>query len=191
MTVTKISATRLRHWGIAALRAMACLVCASSLPSFALAGSMSGALDVRLRLAPSCDFVMGNIDDGLLDFGHTAGSGQSPVDSMSESTKSAAALSIVCSSSYTGANAPVLTVNNGLHAIGSQRYLMGPSGERIAYDLYADPAHHVPLDANASLQLVIPNAGLTTAIPIYGRIPRIGDPVAGHYTDVVWLTLSY
>jgi spore coat protein U-like protein len=28
-------------------------------------------------------------------------------------------------------------------------------------------------------------------VPIYGRIPRIGDPAAGLYTDVVWLTLSY
>ncbi|WP_168170386.1 spore coat U domain-containing protein [Rhodanobacter sp. C03] len=180
--------TARRH--IAAVCVMASFLCASFLQG-AFAGSVSGTLDVRLQLTPSCDFAIGNIDDGLLDFGRAAGGGQLPVDGMSDSRKSAASLSIACSSSYTGANAPVLTVNNGLHAIGSQRYLMGPGSERIAYDLYADPAHRVQLDAIAPLQLVIPNAGVTTVIPIYGRIPRIGNPVAGHYSDVVWLTLSY
>jgi spore coat protein U-like protein len=170
---------------------MAGLSCAAGLPGLAHAGSASGTLDVRLRLEPSCDFATGSMDDALLDFGRTGGGGQPPVDGTSDPTRSLAVVRIACSSSYTGANAPVLTVDYGLHAEGSQRYLMGPGGERIAYALYIDPARRIPLDPTAPLQLVIPTAGVTTAIPIYGRIPLLGDPVAGLYTDVVWLTLSY
>ncbi len=70
-------------------------------------------------------------------------------------------------------------------------YMMNAGGERIAYNLYADPAHHVPLTLTQPLQLVVPASGVTTAIPIYGGVPHIGDPYAGLYTDVVWLTLSY
>lgn len=182
----KVKAGR-RH--IAAASVVAGLLCASFIQS-AVAGSVSGALEVRLQLKPSCDFITGDMDDALLDFGRTGGS-QPPFDGMAVSTKDRAVIRIACSSSYTGANAPVLTVDYGLHAQGSQRYLIGPHDERIAYDLYADPARHIPFDPTAPLQLLIPVAGVITAIPIYGRIPLLGDPAAGRYTDVVWLTLSY
>lgn len=148
-------------------------------------------MEVRLQLAPSCDFITGSMDDALLDFGRTGGGGQLPLDGIAVSTKDRAVIHIACSSSYTGVNAPVLTVGYGLHAQGSQRYLLGPHSERIAYSLYVDPARHIPLDPTTPLQLVIPAAGVITAIPIYGRIPLLGDPAAGRYTDVVWLTLSY
>jgi spore coat protein U-like protein len=173
---------------IAAVCVVASVLCA---PFFqrAVAGSVSGALEVRLQLAPSCDFITGDMDAALLDFGRTGGN--QPLEAIAISTKDRAIVRIACSSSYTGANAPVMTVSYGMHAQGSQRYLLGPHNERIAYNLYADPARHIPLDPTAPLQLLIPAAGVITAIPIYGRIPFIGDPAAGRYTDVVWLTLSY
>jgi spore coat protein U-like protein len=183
----KVKASR-RYIGAAC--AVAGIFCMSFFQG-AFAGSVNGAMEVRLQLEPSCDFITGNMGDALLDFGSTAGGGQLPLDGIAVSTKSHALIHIACSSSYTGANAPVLTVDYGLHAQGSQRYLLGPHDERIAYDLYADPARHVPLDSTTPLQLLIPTAGVITAIPIYGRIPLLGDPAAGRYTDVVWLTLSY
>ena len=191
MTVDAISAmkVKVRRRHIAAVCVVAGLLYASCFQPV-VAGSVSGALEVRLLLEPSCDFITGDMDDALLDFGRTGGA-QLPLDGFAVSTKSRAVIHIACSSSYTGANAPVLTVDYGLHAQGSQRYLIGPHDERIAYDLYADPARHVPLDPTAPLQLLIPAAGVITAIPIYGRIPLLGDPAAGRYTDVVWLTLSY
>jgi spore coat protein U-like protein len=127
----------------------------------------------------------------LLDFGRSDLAGRQPLDSMAEPRSNRAFIEVACSSAYTGANAPMLTVDYGLHAIGSQRYLLGPEGERIAYDLFADPARHIPLDPATPMQLAIPLAGAITALPIYGRIPQPGDHVAGRYTDVVWLTLSY
>jgi spore coat protein U-like protein len=155
------------------------------------AASTSGVLDVRLRLEPSCSFITNDIDDALLSFGEASGVDALATDGYALLRKNVAMLGIACSSAYTGANAPLLTVSYGLHAQGSQRYLAGNGGERIAYDLYADAARHVPLDPTTPLQLVIPTSGVTTAIPIYGRIPHIGNPLAGSYTDVVWLTLSY
>lgn len=192
MTVYAISAMKVNagRRAIGAACVAAGLLCASFFQG-AFAGSVSGAMDVRLQLEPSCDFITGDMDDALLDFGSTAGGGQLPLDGIAVSTKNRAVIHIACSSSYTGVNAPVLTVDYGLHARGSQRYLQGPHNESIAYNLYADPARHVPLDPTAPLQLVIPTAGVITAIPIYGRIPLLGDPAAGRYTDVVWLTLSY
>ncbi|OOG49497.1 hypothetical protein B0E50_05105 [Rhodanobacter sp. C01] len=183
----KVKASR-RYIGAAC--AVTGIICMSFFQG-AFAGSVNGALEVRLQLEPSCDFITGSMDDALLDFGRTAGSGQLPLDEIALSTKDRAVVHIACSSSYTGVNAPVLTVDYGLHAQGSQRYLLGPRSERIAYNLYADPARHIPLDPTAPLQLLIPTAGVITAIPIYGRIPFLRDPAAGRYTDVVWLTLSY
>lgn len=188
--------TEIPNWNIHRLRAqalcaVACLGWLASAPPV-LAGSVSGAMEVRLDLVPSCSFITRNMDDALLDFGRTAGmSDEQQTDGQANPTRSLAVISIACSNSYTGANAPVLTVSDGLHSEGSQRYLLGPEQERIAYDLYADAARHIPLDPTAPMQLVIPAAGVITAIPIYGRIPHVEDPLAGLYTDVVWLTLSY
>jgi spore coat protein U-like protein len=149
-------------------------------------------MDVRLRLEPGCSFVTDGLDAGLLDFGRTGGSGDpAPLDGMAMARGSLAVIHIACSSSYTGPNAPLLTISRGLHAQGGQRYLLGPDHERIAYDLYADPARRIPLDPSMPRQVAIPVAGVMAEVPIYGRIPRIGDPAAGLYTDVVWLTLSY
>jgi spore coat protein U-like protein len=192
MLATVISIEKARRPKTASIwAAMAFLIGLVGLPGAVRAASVNGTLQVRLQLKSSCDFATGNMGDALLDFGRNAGSGQQDAGGAPDSATSLAVINIMCSSSGTGANAPVLTVNYGLHAIGSQRYLMGVGGERIAYDLYADPAHHVPLSLTQPLQLVMPAAGVATAIPIYGGIPHIADPYAGLYTDVVWLTLSY
>ncbi|WP_158882734.1 spore coat protein U domain-containing protein [Rhodanobacter sp. L36] len=155
------------------------------------ADSVTGTLEVRLRLQSSCDFATGSMGNALLDFGRVAGSGPHDAVDSADSAKSFALIEVTCSSSGTGANAPVLTIDYGLHAKGAQRYLMNAHGERIAYDLYADPAHHVPLSLTQPLPLVASVPGVTTAIPVYGGVAHIGDPYAGLYTDVVWLTLSY
>lgn len=179
------------YWRTAVVSVVVCVSSVVGSP-VVLAGSVSGAMDVRLELQSSCNFTTTpRLNDSLLDFGRTAGDGVSAVEGAADATGSFATIGIACSSSHTGANAPVLTISYGLHAKDSQRYLLGTGDERIAYDLYADPARHVPLDPTVPLQLVIPVAGVTTVVSIYGRIPHIGHPLAGSYTDVVWLTLSY
>jgi spore coat protein U-like protein len=177
-----------RRLGRLVLCAAVCLMGVMGNAGQVRADGVNGTLEIRLRLQSSCDFAMGNSGNALLDFGRMAGSG---AHGANDSASSLAIVEVTCSNSGTGANAPLLTVNYGLHAKGAQRYLMNAHGERIAYDLYADPAHHVPLSLTQPLSLVMPLPGVTTAIPIYGGVPRIGDPYAGLYTDVVWLTLSY
>ncbi len=190
MIAAPIPTVKTCRWRTVVAAAVACLLGMASV-SAAFGGSATGAMDVRLRLESSCEFITGNMDGALLDFGRTAGGARSPVEGQAFSAKGAAVVTVVCSGSFTGGNAPVLTVGNGMHAQGAQRYLVGPDDERIAYDLYADPAQHVLLDPLTPVQLAIPTAGVPAHFSIYGRIPDIGDPIAGRYTDVVWLTLSY
>lgn len=164
---------------------LACTCCVVG--SAATAASVEGALEVRLQLESGCELIFDGSDGALLDFGRFAGT----EPNTSDAARSLAVLRVACSSSYVGANAPVLNVGAGLHARDSQRYLLGPGAERIAYDLYADPAHRVALQPGVPTQLSLPMAGTATPVPIYGEVPRMEDPAAGLYTDVVSLTLSY
>lgn len=170
--------------------AAACVLCVAGTQSQALAASTSGALDVRLQLEPGCELVFGAAaKNELLDFGR--GDGISGSGAPDGAIRGMATIRISCSSSYVGANAPVLTLDAGLHARGSQRYLRGPANELVAYALYADVAHRLPLLPGATVQLSLPTAGSATPVPIYGEIPLLDAPAAGLYTDVVSLTLSY
>lgn len=167
-------------------------LCVAVAPSQTLAASASGALDVRLQLEPGCELIFGAAtNDGLLDFGRSDGAGENGAQAMGDAARGMATIRVACSSSYVGANAPVLTVDAGLHARGSQRYLRGPGGELVAYELYADPAHRLPFHPGSPLQLSLPTTGSAVPVPIYGEIPLLDAPAAGLYTDVVSLTLSY
>jgi spore coat protein U-like protein len=178
------------HWRCPSRVLAGVISCVAGMPLNALAAGASGALDVRLRLEPGCELISDRTESALLDFGRTAASGDAPTRE-SDAIRSLATIRLACTSSYVGVNAPVLTVGHGLHARDSQRHLLGPAGERIAYDLYADPAHRIPLDPGAPMQLSLLAAGVVTPVPIYGEVPHVGDPTAGLYTDVVSLTFSY
>lgn len=170
----------------------ACVLCLAGASPQTFAATASGVLDVRLQLEPGCEFGFGaTAGEGLLDFGRADGVGENEAQARGDDVRAVAAIRIACSSFYTGAGAPVLSIDAGLHARGAQRHLRGPGGELVAYELYADPAHRVPLAPGMPMRLPPSAAGAAAPIPIYGEVPHVGHPAAGFYTDVVSLTLSY
>ncbi len=68
--------------------------------------------------------------------------------------------------------------------------MAGPHGERIAYAMYADRAMKTPWLPSVPLQLAIPPDGVADVL-LQGRAFIPQDPLQGHYTDTVFLTLIY
>jgi spore coat protein U-like protein len=170
----------------------------------AWSATTTGRLDVVLEVTPGCTFSSGSsgtpsagLGEAVLNFGRTTltsnpGTAVGSVDGQAVSAGSGTALSIVCSSSFTGANAPTLTVDAGLNANGAQRQLIGPGGAKVAYNLFSDIGRNVALSAGAPIQLVIANPGVAAPVNIYGRVPDLtGATADGMYTDTVTMTLSY
>jgi spore coat protein U-like protein len=170
----------------------------------AWSATTTGRLDVMLQVTPGCAFSSGSsgtpsggLAEAVLNFGNTAlttdpGTAVGSVDGQAISAGSGSALSVVCSSTFVGPNAPTLTIDSGLHANGTQRRLVGPGGAMVAYNLYSDAGRNVSLDAGTPIQVVITGPGVATPVNIYGRVPDLtGASADGMYTDTVTMTLSY
>jgi spore coat protein U-like protein len=185
---------------LAGALAGACVLAAS--PAWS-AATTTGRLDIALEVSPGCAFTSGssstsdNISGAILNFGHTAltsdpGTAVGSVDGQAVSAGSGSALSVVCSSTFVGVNAPTLTIDAGLHANGTQRRLVGPGGATVAYDLYSDVGHNTSIVSGAPVQLTLSTPGVGVPINIYGRVPDLsGANADGMYTDTVTMTLSY
>ncbi|QJU56996.1 spore coat protein U domain-containing protein [Sphingomonas sp. AP4-R1] len=185
---------------IAAFAALAGMGIAVPTGSFvATAASSTGQLDVRLEVVPGCGFSSsaGGIPasapatDILLDFGRIGSDEMTGGDTTAIAGGDETALSVSCSTSYTGSGAPMLTVDGGAHASGAQRHLAGPNGITIAYELFQDRARTIPYTPGAATQLVIPTAGAASPVAIFGRIAGVTGLPDGLYTDTVTLMLSY
>jgi spore coat protein U-like protein len=163
------------------------------------ASSTTGHLDIRLEIVPGCTFAngadttpSGGISaEAMLDFGQTSGDSTGLTEGTAAASGDGSALSVVCSTSYTGTGAPTLTVDAGSHATGNQRYMLSPSGKTIAYMLYQDQARSRPYDPATASQLLISTAGTAAPIRIYGRVASVTGLEDGLYTDTVTLMLTY
>lgn len=149
-------------------------------------------MDVRLRLESGCDLSMaGNglhPGSGLLDFGKATSMDTAEATAVQPS--GTAVLRVACSRDFSGANAPALLVDGGLHAQQGQRRLAGPGREYIDYQLYADRAMKTPWPVSVPLQLAIPENGVAQVL-LQGRVRVPEDALYGRYTDTVFLTLVF
>ena len=75
-----------------------------------------------------------------------------------------------------------------------QRYMAGPSGGRLSYDLYPDATRSVPWGdgtGNSTTQPVSNDGESTTRLPIYGRVPRQDAVPPGAYSDSLTVLVSF
>lgn len=177
-------------------------MCAVS-PAFAAPAptlTTTGKLDVQLEVTPGCAFSSGSggttetadVADAVLSFGKVTSESTGSKDGQAVSSGSGSSVTVTCSSTYTGANSPQLTLGAGLNAgAGTQRKMVGPAGLLVAYNLYQDAGRNIAYDSTTPVQLNIPTAGVATPINIYGRVPNVAGLNDGTYTDTVTMTLTY
>jgi spore coat protein U-like protein len=155
--------------------------------------SVSGTMGVQLQLENGC-IVSGSTDPlSSVDFG-TMDFGAAPTifteDLQAQSYISGTAVQLECSA---GAALNIL-VGSGQNASGGVRR-MASSGNYVQYRLYTQPngggveysATPTPLDVSA----LVPVGGGTFDLPIYGVVAPQAGLVAGNYSDLVTITLTF
>ena len=86
-----------------------------------------------------------------------------------------------------------LQLDGGQHGgTGDVRYLAnGPRALPIPYRIYRDAARLVPLPVNVPVAGTVPSSG-SVALPLYARIEPLKQVfAAGHYSDVLKVTLTW
>ena len=145
----------------------AALACAAS----ARANTVSGTLDVSLRILPGC-----SVSAAPLAFVAEAGA----------SAEAEATIDVRCA----GDTRVSLSLDRGMNAAGAQRQLVSETGTAVPYAIYADPARtrrwegeqlSTGTGEDGALQLVA-----------YGRIEARDTAVAtGDYRDTVTVTVAF
>lgn len=85
----------------------------------------------------------------------------------------------------------IALVGNG--APGS-RYMSGPTGNRLTYELYPDATRSVPWGDGSGAGTVVPgsNDGNEPSLfPVYGRVPRQAGVAAGAYSDSLTVIVNF
>jgi len=148
----------------------------------ASAEPLQNTLKVSLELVPSCSSLTG----ATLDFG------QQKTHITADVTKEAE-FKVTCSK-YTPYR---VALDMGMNDDGQQRRLRSPNGDYLTYDIYKDPAGHIPWDRND-----FPRTQLTTTsdhtgdgtkqtIKVYGRVAQQQAGMPGKYTDSVNISVIY
>lgn len=74
------------------------------------------------------------------------------------------------------------------------RYMSGPSGGRLAYDLYPDASRSVPWGDGSGAGIMVPgsNDGSDSSdFPVYGRVPVQSAVAAGIYSDSLTVVVNF
>lgn len=83
-------------------------------------------------------------------------------------------------------------LDNGLHASGNTRRMMGPGGNLVRYELYSNLAHTTRWGNNPTVDTVNKTGnGSAQSTTVYGRVPTQTTPKAGTYTDTVTVSVTY
>lgn len=133
---------------------------------------------VSATVAPTC-----TVQAEPLDFGSVAGFLTSNVDAQSN-------ISLQC---VKGTNYKV-GLDNGQHASGNVRRMLGPGGNLIEYALYSNPARSRAWGNNPGIDTVNRKAkGSVQNLTVYGRVPPQAQTTqpAGDYSDIVTVFVTY
>jgi len=147
---------------------------------FALALTVAALLTERPARAASCSFdtVTG------LSFGNYDVFAASP-------TLSAGNLAYTC----TGGATVTITLSIGSAPSFAPRWLLGPPGAHLQYNLFLDAGHATIWgDGTGVTGLYGPNApadNATVMVPIFGSIPAGQDVPIGGYSDTITATINF
>lgn len=85
-----------------------------------------------------------------------------------------------------------LNEGTGVGATVLTRYLTGPGGVLVLYELYQD-AGHLTIWGNTPPTNTVAGTGDgdTQTLTVYGLVPVQVTPVAGNYTDTITVTVTY
>jgi spore coat protein U-like protein len=146
----------------------------------ALALTVAAFLTVRPARAASCSF---NTVTGL-SFGSYDVFVASP-------TPSAGNIAYTC----TGGATVTITLSIGSAPSFTPRWLLGPAGAHLQYNLFLDAGHATIWgDGTGVTGLYGPNApadNATVMVPIFGSIPNGQDVPIGSYTDTITATINF
>ena len=139
---------------------------------------------VSATVLPAC-----SVSATTLNFGSTS--------SLASTVYSTATITAKCDNTL----AYSVGLDNGLHAIGSQRYLSAGTGTDIKYNLYTDSSHNyawTTTTSNTSCSggsktcATGTGTGSNQTYTVYGEVPGPQtEPPSGTYTDTVVMTITY
>ncbi|CFQ85762.1 Csu type fimbrial protein [Yersinia frederiksenii] len=156
------------------------------------AGSVTGTLGATLTIMTGCYINDGTATGGLTNLGTINFGTVSTLNTgirVPYSSTSSGALNLYCSAN----TAYSIAIDNGLHASGTQRRLLGGTSEYVTYNLYKDSGYAQPWGTAGSDLLTGTATTITTAIPltVYSEVPTQGTPSVSAYTDSVNVTVSW
>lgn len=83
-------------------------------------------------------------------------------------------------------------LDNGLHANGTTRRMLGSGGQLVRYELYSNNGRTTRWGNTPTVDTVdkTGNGNAQTAT-VYGRVPAQSTPASGTYTDTITVTVTY
>jgi len=153
----------------------------------ALAGIVTGNMEVTLTVGAGCEVVGGNSTGAVNQFGTLSFGEYSSlaniINSQSTNAAGSGSLQLLCT---TGTPFTV-ALDNGVNAAGGQRRMAGTCGAFINYNLYQEPARTTLWGPGAPLA----GTGTPVNLIVYGQVPAQTTPAAGTYTDTVTMTVTW
>lgn len=138
------------------------------------AATSTGNLTVTATVSNSCSIATSALDFSLLNVGAAT----------NEAT--AGEVEVTCTASQTGTT---VTIDGGQHVSAGQRRLES-GGSFVPYNIYTDAGRSSAVAENGAIYSGNISAATPQTIMVYGQVPS-GTYVAGSYTDVVTVTLTY
>lgn len=120
---------------------------------------------------------------GTLNFGTQSGVASS---SASAALAQSTTLTLAC----TPGTALSMSINGGSNYTSTRNLKHTSNTNTVAYSLYTNAAHTVPIPVNTPVALSYSNAN-NIVLPIYGLLTLPGPTRAGTYTDTLTVTLSW
>jgi spore coat protein U-like protein len=155
--------------------------------------NVSGTMGVQLQLENGCivsdsDDELSAVDFGTMDFG--AAPTNFTQNLQAEAMIGGSTVQLECSA---GAALNIL-VGNGQNASGGVRR-MASGGNFVEYRLFTQPngggSEYAVGGGALDLSALVPGLGGTFDLPIYGVVAPQAGLVAGNYSDVVSITLTF
>ncbi len=97
------------------------------------------------------------------------------------------AIEVICTSAKVGVT---VALGAGGNETGGQRRMDDGFGNLVPYNLHSDSAHTSPVAVDGNIFTGNITAATPTSIDVYGQVPT-GNYIAGAYSDVVLITVTY
>ncbi|WP_445285799.1 Csu type fimbrial protein [Yersinia sp. Marseille-Q3913] len=163
-----------------------------SVPSMVSAGTVTGTLGIKLEIIQGCYINDGTSAGGLSNLGIIDFSTVPTLNTRltrAYSSTTSGVLNLYCSAG----TAYSIGIDNGAHALSTQRRLAGGTSEFVSYNLYKDNGYSAAWGSTGSAALSGTATSISTAIPltIYTEIPAQATPSVSVYTDTANVTVTW